>query len=981
MKNKTHIASLAVMLTAASTALAAVTNVAPSGTIIQSSGSFDANFSPAHVIDGLTNEGPFEPAGYWLGPAGKTSGYFILDLMGEYPVSSITLFNTHGGATEDSGTASFAITASDTAGPGTVSLDRFYPFNGNLNDYSSNAVNAVEVDSSFNPITSPVFSNSVPKVLTNLTQSVSFSGNGESVEITDPAGFVQPTVFSYAMWIECETNYFGFLSPTSFILRTASQGKEGNTWSHQIRLNAGGTFEAYLWDGAGKTVVGTTVVQPNVWYHVAVTAENGGLEQLYVNGVEEGTAAPVGTMWTGGTMTEIGTGSGGGFSASSELISDVGIWYSLLSAANIASLAKGTSPASITAAGGLTLINPKAVASGTLTNVTGQTNITPNVYNLSTPVTARYWRFDALSCDYTPEATNSIGLDEIQLFASVSVPTITTLPAVELTWPVSPFPLLTSTNLLSTNWVPVEGTPAFNGSIYTVSGAPTLAGTNFSSFFTPSDRADFFALSGPSSGATVSTNVARGGRIIYASSTYTGPTFPPSCLIDGITSESTNVCAIQPPIYWLATDADTNATFVLDLQRDYSITSVSLYNTHNGSCNDRGTAQFTLDAIDGIGTTTNETEAGLVLARYLPFNGNVTDVSTNKADAVVLDSGGNVIAGTYSPNVPAVLAGGESIVLSRNGNEVVIYDATNTTSGASVYGEPTAYSLSFWVNFQDLSLQSCILDRTDSNGPSNDYSHEVRMLPTGQFESWLCCTAGDLDGTTVAQPGVWYHVAVTALEGGYEHLYINGNEEGTPVPVALGAMWKGGDRWVLGPGCGAGPQGNGDFAALSGEVTGLAIWYSALSAEQVKALYGGAKPTSLTVVTNITTATQFLNPRPVASGTLSDVDGEDPIIPDVFPVSPPVSARYLQFKALSGDHALGYIGLNEIEVFSAVAAPKQSISHALLLTWPNSPFNLVLQSSPDNSTWTTVSAQATLVGTTWQLYQPNTGLYYRLSTQ
>ena len=328
MKNKTHIAYLAVMLSAASTALAVVTNVAPSGTIIASSGSLNGSFSPAHVIDGLTNEGPFEPAGYWLGPAGKTSGYFILDLQGEYPVSSIALFNTHGGATEDSGTASFAVTASDTAGAGSVSLDRYYPFNGNLNDYSSNAVNAVEVDSSFNPFT-PVYSNTVPKAVTNLTESLSFSGNGESVEIADPSGFVQPTAFSYSMWIECETNYFGFLSPTSFILRTASQGNEAHTWSHQIRLNMAGTFEAYLWDGAEKTVAGTTVVQPNVWYHVAVTAQNGGLEQLYVNGVAEGTAAPVGTMWTGGTITEIGTGSGGGFSASSELISDVGIWYSV----------------------------------------------------------------------------------------------------------------------------------------------------------------------------------------------------------------------------------------------------------------------------------------------------------------------------------------------------------------------------------------------------------------------------------------------------------------------------------------------------------------------------------------------------------------------------------------------------------------------------------------------------------------------------
>ena len=430
MKNKTHIAYLAVMFSAASTALATVTNVAPSGTIIATSGSLNANFTPAHVIDGLTNEGPFEPAGYWLGPAGKTAGYFILDLQGEYPVSSIALFNTHGGATEDSGTANFAVTASDTVGPNAVSLDRYYKLNGDLNDSTTNAVNAVEVDITLAPISAPVFSNSVPKVLTNFTKSAYLSGQGETIEIADPAGFVQPTAFSCSMWVEFQTNTLPVLIPTSLILRTASAGNENTTWSHQLRLNKNNNFEAYTYDGAAKTVTGTTVVQPNVWYHVACTEQNGGLQQLFVNGVEEGTPTPEGTLWTGGTITEIGTGSGGGFSTAEMLLSDVGIWYSVVSPANIASLAEGTSPAAITAAAGLTLINPKAVASGTLSNVTGQTNITPNVYNLATPVTARYWRFDALSCDYTPEATNSIGLDEIQLLASVSAPAITIMPAL-----------------------------------------------------------------------------------------------------------------------------------------------------------------------------------------------------------------------------------------------------------------------------------------------------------------------------------------------------------------------------------------------------------------------------------------------------------------------------------------------------------------------------------------------------------------------
>jgi len=960
MKTKTPIACFALILSLAAPACAGVeTNVAPSGVTIQSSGSLNAFTTASRVIDGLTNEGPTGASGYWLAPAGKTTGYFILDLMGEYPVTSVALYNTHGGNTEDSGTAKFAVSASDTVGPAVVGLDRYYPFNGNLNDYSTNAVNAVEVDPSFN-VTTAVYSNLVPASVKGLTESLSLSGYGESVEIVDPAGFVQPTVYSYAMWVECQTNYWGFLQATSFILRTAKQGNERSTWSHQLRLNAAMNFEAYTYDGALKTVSGTTVVQPNVWYHVAVTAQNGGMMHLYVNGVEEGTPVAIATLWQGGGMTEIGTGSGGGFQPSSELLSDVGIWYSLLSPADIASLATGQPPTAIGAAAGLTLINPKAVVSGTLSNVTGQTNITPNVYNLSIPVTARYWRFDALSCEYTPAATNSVGLDEIQLFANVSVPALASMPAVELNWPANPFAAapLTSTNLLSANWVPV-------------SPAPTLTGTNFTVFQTATNAAAFYQMPGPANGAAISTNVAMGGNIIYASSYYTSPSFLPSHVIDGVTDESTNACPMPNPSYWLAVDGDTNASFILDLQRSYSITSVSLFNTHNGQCDDRGTAQFELNAIDGI--TTNQVQAEAV-DRYYPFDGDLTDHSGNNVNAVLLDGpNGSVISGTYSANVPAVLGGGESIVLSQNGDRIEIDDYTNATTGLSL--EPTAYSISLWINLSNVGEATSIIVRTDGSGSeSNTYSHQIRMLPSGQFETYLWIgSPATVIGTTVAQPNTWYHVVATAQNGDWMHLYVNGKEEGAPAPV--GTMWNGGDRWTLGTGSGDGTGVVPGFVGLAGDVDSLGIWFSVISAEQVQALYTGTKPTAIAGTTNVVV---YPNPRSVAAGTLSDVVGEYQIIPDVFPVSPPVTARYLRFQALSSIAPTGYIGLNEIQVYAEAGAPRQSISHAVLLTWPYSPFSLVLQSSPDAATWTTVPAQPTLVGLTWQIFQP-AGLYYRLS--
>jgi hypothetical protein len=118
----------------------------------------------------------------------------------------------------------------------------------------------------------------------------------------------------------------------------------------------------------------------------------------------------------------------------------------------------------------------------------------------------------------------------------------------------------------------------------------------------------------------------------------------------------------------------------------------------------------------------------------------------------------------------------------------------------------------------------------------------------------------------------------------------------------------------------------------------------------------------------------------IVSGTLSDVSSQDSITPDNFPLSPPVATRYLQFRALTDIYGTGNVGLNEIQAIADAAGARQSIARAVLLTWPCSPFNVVLESSPDSSTWTPVAAQPILVGNNWELYQPISGLlYYRLS--
>ena len=48
--------------------------------------------------------------------------------------------------------------------------------------------------------------------------------------------------------------------------------------------------------------------------------------------------------------------------------------------------------------------------------------------------------------------------------------------------------------------------------------------------------------------------------------------------------------------FWLGREQTPNENFVLDLGQGYQIGTIELYNTHNAQFNDRGTADFTIDA-------------------------------------------------------------------------------------------------------------------------------------------------------------------------------------------------------------------------------------------------------------------------------------------------------------------------------------------------------------------------------------------------
>ena len=161
-------------------------------------------------------------------------------------------------------------------------------------------------------------------------QAIDLDGTDDYVDIPYST---DPTAYTVTAWVEptdvtsVNIVYRGTANPSQF--------------SHQLRITSGSKFEHYTWDGQSRTVTGTTTVQANTWYHVAMVASNGGTVRLYVNGVEEGT--PVGTinsLWTDGDRFYVGNTSpvGGFFDG---LIDDVRIYEQVLSAADIQTIYSG----------------------------------------------------------------------------------------------------------------------------------------------------------------------------------------------------------------------------------------------------------------------------------------------------------------------------------------------------------------------------------------------------------------------------------------------------------------------------------------------------------------------------------------------------------------------------------------------------------------------------------------------------------------
>jgi len=198
-----------------------------------------------------------------------------------------------------------------------------------------------------------------------------------------------------------------------------------------------------------------------------------------------------------------------------------------------------------------------------------------------------------------------------------------------------------------------------------------------------------------------------------------------------------------------------------------------------------------------------------------------------KLDGDLNDSFGQT-DGTFNGGSPAYATGRIGQGIDFDGASQFVHIPSANTS---------AYTISLWVRPARTDATSVIV-RTSSSGPTTHWSHQLRINPQGTFHHYLWIGSElNLAGTTLVEAGEWYHVAIAAGNNSTMHLYVNGEEDATPINVA-GTLWGDGDRYYV-----ASNSGH-SMGWFQGIIDDVQIYDNILTAEEVKKIVvsGGGFP-------------------------------------------------------------------------------------------------------------------------------------------
>jgi hypothetical protein len=171
-----------------------------------------------------------------------------------------------------------------------------------------------------------------------------------------------------------------------------------------------------------------------------------------------------------------------------------------------------------------------------------------------------------------------------------------------------------------------------------------------------------------------------------------------------------------------------------------------------------------------------------------------------------------------------------SVRLSAQGNALE-FNGSGQYGIATGFSSFTEYTIETWIKPASIS-SSTIIVLSNLDGPNMSYSHRIALLSNAKVQHYFYDSAAEIhrtiDSATELQTDRWYHIAITASNGGMARLYINGVEEGTAQ--AVNTLWADGDRFYLA--VESGPFST--YGYYGGDMDEVRIWNTQRSATDIQ---------------------------------------------------------------------------------------------------------------------------------------------------
>lgn len=158
----------------------------------------------------------------------------------------------------------------------------------------------------------------------------------------------------------------------------------------------------------------------------------------------------------------------------------------------------------------------------------------------------------------------------------------------------------------------------------------------------------------------------------------------------------------------------------------------------------------------------------------------------------------------------------------------------------------SGFSMVLWVCPGTMARQNIIVNG-DQEGPYSNYSRQLFLNSEGKFTFWMLVWDRDLPedyypvtltSSTVAQPGEWYHVAVTVAVNGEIRIFVNGSEENNVLLADEILDFKPErDRIYIGSSACSDKDDRKLMRSFTGGIDEIARYNRALSPQRIRQLY------------------------------------------------------------------------------------------------------------------------------------------------